>query len=662
MALILILAGCNDEIISDLNQSNKSSTPKQKALVTGVHDILGYGYDASMEYLNPNEYDKHQVIDVDRLFTEDPALCLSTTPNTTESYIYAGGDAKSFSLKLSAKFKDSIAVTDMVSAGIKKDLAYNYSISSKNSYAAFMMTISLRREALHQTIEVLRNYISSDFVSNLNTSSNSRILKLYGTHVLTDITIGGKLQLDYKSVVSTTSKELVVNSGVSANAKQKFNLEASNSVGIQYEGSNDNVRCSYTTYGGNPGYTIFGTITSDSPVLIYQLNTWSQTVTLANAEIVDIGDRSLIPIYEFVLDPVRKQSLKTFILDYLNSKRINVVDGSIRCGFSLNKTKDRILPLDYNGDGVMDIICFSPGYRTIYLNQGLGDGTFVNVIASSSGLGGYDLSSTSDIINVLDYDGNGKDDLMCYRPGYGHVFILKSNGDGTFTTVYASATGIGGFDFNSSHDKAIKLDYNSDGKDDLMCFRPGSGTVFILKSNGNGTFTKVYSSSNGIGGFDFKATQDKAISFDYNGDGLDDILSYRSQDKKVFIAKSNGNGSFTNIYASSNGIGGFDCSNAYDFIIPLNYNGDTFSDLLCFRPGYKIAFLLKSNGNGTFASVMQSRNGIADFDLGSTADKIIALDYNNDNNSDLILYRPGVGTTFSANSTGQGEFRKDYPY
>ena len=118
--------------------------------------------------------------------------------------------------------------------------------------------------------------------------------------------------------------------------------------------------------------------------------------------------------------------------------------------------------------------------------------------------------------------------------------MLKSNGDGTFTTVYASRNGIGYYDFNASEDKAIALDYNGDGKDDILCYRPGSKIVYLLKSNGDGTFTTVYESRNGIAGFDFSRSEDRAVALDYNHDGLSDIVLYRPGSGVAWSAHSNG--------------------------------------------------------------------------------------------------------------------------
>lgn len=663
--LTLIFMSCSDNILPENYEVHKQPSEtliNRKVLGDGKHDLLGYGYDPTQGYLEVENYDKLQVIDVNKLLIEQPGHFYVGYPNTSSSKIIAGADAKDWGLDLSNKLSGTIPV-DQLTVGMHNDITANYFVSSIYSYATFVMNIILQKEKLYHTLDVLKNYLTPNFINDINTLPASRIIEMYGTHVLIDVTIGGKLQVDYKSFVNSINKENTVNSGVSASVDKVFSLSANNSVGYSYKDFNQDVTCTYKTIGGNAAKTIFGEITDVTQSLKKDLDAWSSTVTLNNSVTVDVGESSLIPIYEFVSDPAKKASLEIAVRNYLSSKLITVVNGALTFPMTLNKSNDRIVSLDYNGDGVKDILCYSPGYRKVCLNSGLLDGSFYNVFMSSNGLDGYDFGSTTDLVNVLDYNGDGKDDLMCYRPGSAVVYILKSNGDGSFTRVYFSSNaqkGIGDYDFSSTKDRAITLDYNGDGYDDMLAYRPGSRIVYLIKSNGNGTFTTVFSSDNGIAGYNFSNTNDKVISFDYNGDGNEDILTYCPGKRIVYINKSNGDGTFTNIYSSSNGLNGFDFSNINDLVIELNYDGDKFPDLLCYRPGSGIVFLLKSKGNSTFENVVQSYAGIAGFDLASVNDKIISIDYDDDNKSDLILYRPSVGTTFSVHSSGNGSFDLSY--
>jgi hypothetical protein len=111
------------------------------------------------------------------------------------------------------------------------------------------------------------------------------------------------------------------------------------------------------------------------------------------------------------------------------------------------------------------------------------------------GIDGYDLASPADRAFAFDYDHSGKlDHIALYRPATGTMWILK-NENGNFSPVYAQGdpgNGIGGYDLRSPADRAFAFDYDHSGKlDHIALYRPGKGTIWILK-NAGGQFTPVY--------------------------------------------------------------------------------------------------------------------------------------------------------------------------
>jgi hypothetical protein len=111
---------------------------------------------------------------------------------------------------------------------------------------------------------------------------------------------------------------------------------------------------------------------------------------------------------------------------------------------------------------------------------------------------GYDLADPADRIIPFDYDHTGKlDHLLLYRPGFGTVWILKNN-NGTFSPVFAEGSpgnGIDGYDLADPADRIIPFDYDHTGKlDHLLLYRPGIGTAFILR-NLAGSFSPVFANA-----------------------------------------------------------------------------------------------------------------------------------------------------------------------
>jgi endonuclease/exonuclease/phosphatase family metal-dependent hydrolase len=169
------------------------------------------------------------------------------------------------------------------------------------------------------------------------------------------------------------------------------------------------------------------------------------------------------------------------------------------------------------------------------------------------GIGGYDLADARDRVFGFDHTGSGRlDHLVLYRPGAGTIWILKNSG-GTFSAVYAKDSGIGGYDLAEPADRVFAFDYNGSGKQDhLALYRPGFGTIWILKNTG-GSFAPVYaegSPGRGIGGYDLAEPADRVLAFDYAGSGKQNqLILYRPGTGAIWILKNSG-GAFSAVWKS----------------------------------------------------------------------------------------------------------------
>jgi hypothetical protein len=262
-------------------------------------------------------------------------------------------------------------------------------------------------------------------------------------------------------------------------------------------------------------------------------------------------------------------------------------------------------------------------------------------ILSTSGIGGYNLNSTADRVIAFDYEHTGRQDyLLLYRPGQKIVWIVKNSISG-FTPVYQSSNGIGGYNLDNGSDKIIAFDYEHTGRRDfLVCYRPGQKIVWILK-NVNGVFSPVYQGSSGIGGYNLDNAFDLIISYDYDNSGKqDNLVCYRPGSNICWILKNAG-GVFTPVYQSANGIGGYNLDNGNDKIIAFDYEHSGKSNYLApYRAGSNIMWIQQHIGD--FAPVFQSFNGIGGYNLDNGNDQVIAFDFDHTGKPDaLVCYRPG---------------------
>jgi len=349
----------------------------------------------------------------------------------------------------------------------------------------------------------------------------------------------------------------------------------------------------------------------------------------------------------------------------------------VKGAFDLEHKSDLAIGFDYNAVGYENLMFYRPGNyyerpnifaiydwfpQCSYLNIAQSNGTFITKNVSYNGLGYYDLKDENDRMIALDCDGDGVDELFCYRPGKKTVFLLKYNtSTGLFSDLIESFNGVGGYNFDNVNDKAIALDYNGDNIEELLCYRPGSGVVFILKYDKIlKAFNLVKEYRSGIGSFDLKSTQDKIIKLRYNNDSYEDLMCYRPGRGVVYIMTSNGNGTFTLVSTSTTGLSNFNFNSELDRAVVMNYNNDQYDDIVCYRPGSRFIHFKKGNGTKNYETVYVSTNGAANFDLSSVNDKIVSLDYNRKPSNRIVLYRSGGGVAYSAHFDGT-TFVRDTP-
>jgi DNA-binding winged helix-turn-helix (wHTH) protein len=315
-------------------------------------------------------------------------------------------------------------------------------------------------------------------------------------------------------------------------------------------------------------------------------------------------------------------------------------------GYDLRSRSDQAFAFDYDHSGRQDYLAlYRPGTGGILFVKNSG-GTFISVYGGD-GLGQYDLKSAADRVIAFDYDHSGRQDhLALYRLDAGIVAILRNDGDGIFTPVYERSTGDpGAVTRDAPAEQVFGFDYDHSGKlDHLVLYRPGTGTLEIF-TNAGGTFAPVCAQGAAPEStcvYDLKRPDSQVLAFDYDHNGkLDHLVFYRPGAGTIAILK-NLQGTFVPVY-DGQGIGGYDLKSASDRALAFDYDHSGRPDhLLLYRPGAGIVSILKNTG-GTFSPAYE-RHGIAGYDLLSPGDRAFAFDYDHTGKLDyLVLYRPGPG-------------------
>jgi uncharacterized protein YjbI with pentapeptide repeats len=334
---------------------------------------------------------------------------------------------------------------------------------------------------------------------------------------------------------------------------------------------------------------------------------------------------------------------------------------------------------DFDSSGKPDhLVFYHPGQdatsqKALYIIKSNGDDTFTTRYSGDS-IGDFNLTNHANVHGfAFDFETSGKlDHLVFYCPGEKIVYIFKSEGDGTFTQRYPTqanplGTGIGGYDLAAPSDQGFAFDGDGVGRlNYLVFFRPTRGAIYIMKSNGNGTFTSIvqvgdaappYPPSQGIGGCQFLDPNTRGFAFDVNGRGnLDHLVFYYPSQNSVYVIQNQG-GTFTAVYAAANPGGapalpGFALTEQHIRGFAYDFEGSGKQDYLVFyAPGQKVAVFCEANqqsdGTITFSQSYYSNQGIGGYDLAYAGDLAFPFDYEGAGKLDYItLFRPGQGAVF----------------
>lgn len=329
---LLVMASCSEQsVLDDLKNQEKSPVTTRIYGGDGEDDVLGYSCDISSDYL----YSKLPVV--------DNAKAKETFPNAviqnlgqSGSYDYNAGTTacnylKSIAENKEVKIKASFfaTATTTISSSFKETDA----LSRNYAYASLERTIKKREYSYALSLEQLRECLSSNFLYDLNNQFNPQsIISKYGTHVYTNIKVGGKITVLYRAnIVSTSSeteKKNTVTVGLSGSIGKIFGGSIDTSVSKEeIEKASEkisNAQFVIKAIGGNASIPLMGVV-MDAQNNSYSVNIeeWERSVADGNTTtLIDFNPSSLIPIWELVADANKRKLLQTAVENYIINKAL----------------------------------------------------------------------------------------------------------------------------------------------------------------------------------------------------------------------------------------------------------------------------------------------------------------------------------------------------
>ena len=165
--------------------------------------------------------------------------------------------------------------------------------------------------------------------------------------------------------------------------------------------------------------------------------------------------------------------------------------------YSWGTTGDRIVPGDYDGDGLSDLARWQPSNGTWYVQYSSTGAT----VSQQWGL-------STDIPYPGDFDGDGKTDYAVLRVSTYSLYVIPSSNPGSPWGVWFGGLVAG--------DIATPGDYNGDGITDFAWWHPATGTWNVWYLGTNTAWTMGW----GMSG-------DVPVARDYDGDWMTDLAYWR---------------------------------------------------------------------------------------------------------------------------------------
>lgn len=350
--IIALATSCSEEHFA--LENNPEQEKELKFSMDGEYDLLGFGYDMTGRSFDPND-SREYVIDVERMKEEgvDKKYITPVGVTSSENKLIVGMNRVEISKKKTKKYnlnvsgvgsKDSI---NFFKGDISADLTNSNTLS--HSYATHRIMITYKRYKFNKDIEFLKTYLSDSFKEDLKTFSGEAIINKYGTHVLFDITLGGKLDVKYSCINQSIFSKKIASVAASA----KFIINKTLGINVGYDGTteeslkkdNINETLFIKSHGGSPNASILATInlTAGQGQTI-NISPWVNSCDFENYPkrmcLIDVEPTTgAIPIWEFASSESDKTKLKNALRNYMSSRQYKGVIVPLYQNFKTNSSK-----------------------------------------------------------------------------------------------------------------------------------------------------------------------------------------------------------------------------------------------------------------------------------------------------------------------------------
>ena len=340
----LLLFSCNDEII----ESDLGGNISTRAAGDGQYDLLGYGYDCTFSAFKGSRYGKARIIDLDRFLSgrgRDPitkAEKIMPIGNINIAQLHGGGEIEAeWGANLNeysqGQHNRYNVKSDVNLVGVKlftADLKSFYSDSTRfsNSYCFYRanMQKATRKLTMSEVYpSYLKYFLTDEFLNNLATYTGDQMVAKYGTHVLTDILLGGVSSTIFNAKMTSTSTQSAFKNEADLFINQLSAGTGTSEAQKRFSSFKD-VKISIKTYGGTIAIDqniSFDPFSGELGNISFNYTNWMNSVTQSAEQIIGIGSNTteICLLSDFVDDAMKKKGIEDAIIRYCEKQKVNML-------------------------------------------------------------------------------------------------------------------------------------------------------------------------------------------------------------------------------------------------------------------------------------------------------------------------------------------------
>lgn len=295
--------------------------------------FLGYGYDVTGMYCHPSGVRAH-IIDMHRFLENniDASRYERKVGSSSDTKIIVAENAEEYCSKLTTKLDVDVKYKKLFSGSLSLKFDYNNTCSSKYSFGSYFLIMRKASVSLVADSSDLQPYLSAQFLKDFISKPCATLIRLYGTHLMTHIVLGGRLEVLCRSIIETSEKEMTIGAGIKASYKKILNASADVTYDESLVKNNKELQVNIETIGGDPSKCLIDSFdyTKASSDLKSNFTSWQNSLSDANMTLVDMEKGSLIPLVDLIPDDAmyksKKEEFAKAVDKYLSENEFNMVD------------------------------------------------------------------------------------------------------------------------------------------------------------------------------------------------------------------------------------------------------------------------------------------------------------------------------------------------